>query len=161
MSSWVYNDLETNGLAKLKPYNGEMTPDSPGAPPLDKLLATTGNALRTVTQTPGVRRIDAAPPGADWTASRMIGLGPRVVTWNWQICAVSEGYLYQVQRRIEAYLFDGRAYTLSNGTLSSSSVQLLDAKPDGAPLALLGGRWLQRWTLQFRVLKARIASGTL
>jgi hypothetical protein len=149
----VFNDAETNSLKELKFENGAM----------DALLSTKGNTVRVRVAAPGEDSVSFHPPGADWTAERTMGLGPRRVIWEAQLAAGSDADLNSVEQRIETYLRDGRVYILTDGKGRSSDhaklvgdgterVGMRESTPDG--------RRLQRWRLTFLVLWPRTNSAT-
>ena len=144
MAAWVFNNAETGGLLKLQPGNGNM----------NSKLASTGNALRTAVMPIEVRRAMVAPPGGGFSLYRTLGVSSRVITWDWHIAAVDLDSLFEVERRIQAYVIDGREYILSDGT-RSTSFAVLDAAsaPRGNHMKTNDGRWMRDWLLRFVVTR--------
>jgi len=124
-------------------------------------LDPTGQPINVYVGPPSVHGYEFSPPGTDWTISRVTGLGPRVVVWDWMVRAQDETTLNSTELGIESYLTSHAPYNLDDGKGRSGPAVLADAQRIGPRLTTTDGRKLQRWRLTFRVLQPTFVTGAL
>lgn len=145
MATPTFNATGVNGLTPLEFVNGGYA----GA------LAATGNTVRVEVQELDIRTLEHATPGGEWVCQRTAGSGKRRVIWHVQLKATSEANLNTIEVIISHYLWDGRAYALTDGMGRSTSYATLrrdGTERVGPRLAQPGGARLQAWRLSFDIL---------
>lgn len=149
MSQAVYNNAQTNGLLKLEPKPGGM----------GGILAATGNTLRVEVGSLISKRMTFTGLGTQWSASRVTGYMPRIVTWHWQVKtegASAESDMNGVELRIEAYIDDGREYILADNKSRSNAYAILtsDSRRVGMRRRTPNTQpaYIQDWLLVFELL---------
>lgn len=152
----TFNDAGLYGLTPLRPGNSKVM----GA----VTTSSSGNAIRCVVGTVQVAARDFSGPGADWMGRSVLGIRYRPVRWDWQIVCASDANLNTVEAAIDAYLADSRECVIvdSAGRQSSFGVMVLPGTMRmGYRERLSDGRMLQRWSVQFHVLRPSLSPGSL
>lgn len=166
MATPLFNNAETNSLLKIEPAVGGMV-STIGAPGL-----SAGTAVVTMPGPVAIKRMEFSPVGSNWTASRVTGKGPRIVTWGVQFATVDAAAMNKVVEAIEKYLEDGREYILTDGKGRATSAPTAILLPEGTgprPLGFMGqtrktaaaGKKLERWVLRFLVLRPVVSDTEL
>ncbi len=157
MATAVFNNAETNGLAKLLFENGGMSGN----------LSTTGNTVNVTVAALEAAVLEAHPAGADWTSLRKLGVAKRRVTWDVKLKADSNAELIAVELAIETYIDDFRTYVITDGFgRSNDHVVLLPAAAGTGPVGKRisttpVGTVIQYWRLVFAVLWPSVEAGKL
>lgn len=138
---------EPNTLAGLLFENGGYS----------NLLSPSGNAVQMIVESPQVKTLSATPPGQSFELRRRLGFGPRRARWLATLKGTTYGNLAIVESYIEAYIADGRPYTLVDSWGRQGDWTVLDsARRVGPRMAAGSGAFVQRWEIGFTVLRPNV-----
>lgn len=151
----TFNNSSAGGLTGLNFANSGMS----------GLLSSQGNTIEVLVEAPPVKESEFQSPSGNYTGKRRHGLGPRLVTWNCQLKCASDANMNSIEALIEAYLGDGRTFTLTDGKSRSSTFARMASPPltkrVGRRLSSVPtGSVIQRWQIAFEVLRPVVGSGS-